>query len=250
VRVFGTIGWIVASSMASDIEKTAQPIMHAAMFAAAAAVFSFFLPSTPPSVSKDAPKSISSVLGIDVLKTHGDRDFWVFIIASLVICIPLGFYYAYANMYLTSINVPAASFKQSFGQWSEIGFMVALPFMFAWAVRYVAFGFGNWESTGGTVLVLFGILLHGICYDFFFVAGQIHIDRVLPPEMRARGQAFVSFVTLGVGAILGTKLSDVVFNGNTADGVSDWRAIWLIPAAMAGVTAILFAMFFRQSAKQ
>ncbi len=261
VRVFGTIGWIAAGWMVSGRETTATPILFAAAFSAIAALFALLLPSTPPAGDRTQKPGIGALFGFDILKSHADRAFWVFIAASLVVCIPLGFYYAYANQYLTSIGVPNATAVQSLGQVSEIAFMVALPViltrygikavllagMLAWAARYVAFGLGDWQSGSGMALVLAGILLHGICYDFFFVAGQIHIDRILPPEMRARGQAFISFVTLGVGAILGTRLSDVVINAHTAaDGTRDWATIWLMPAAMAGATAVIFALLFRQ----
>jgi nucleoside transporter len=263
VRVLGTIGWIVAGLVVGFLraEQSNLPIQLAAVASAFAGAYAFMLPDTPP---KDAGRESGwrSMLGIDVLREIRDRSFWVFIVCSLLICIPLSFYYAYTNTFLIEQGVERAAAIQTLGQVSEIVFMLLLPLAFArlgikyvlivgmlaWALRYVTFAFGF--STAGAImpLLLVGILLHGICYDLFFVAGQIYVDRTTTPEIRARAQSFLALVTLGVGTVIGSNLANWVYVSNAVSASEHhWRIIWLVPAVLAAIVAALFAWFFTDS---
>ena len=121
--------------------------------------------------------------------------------------------------------------------------------MLAWALRYVLFAFGYDDAGAVMPLVLMGLLLHGVCYDFFFVAGQIYVDKQFPESSRARMQAFLAFITLGVGTLIGGEVSNIFFNLNTDDGATDWRAVWLAPAAMSAAVAVLFFSLFNEEPK-
>ena len=186
-------------------------------------------------------------------------SFAVFVIGSFLICIPLQFYYASANLYLNTIGVENAAGKMTLGQGSEIFFMLVMPLffarlgvkkmlligMFCWAARYALFAFGDTGS--GMWMIYLGILLHGICYDFFFVTGQIYIDHKAPRDLRASAQGFIALVTLGFGAVIGSYLQGVTVGAHESTELAsgyDWKTIWLIPAAASGVVMILFALLF------
>ena len=204
------------------------------------------------------------MLGLDALKLMRDRSFAIFVLGSFLVCIPLQFYYAFTNPFLNEIGVVNAAGKMTLGQMSEIGFMLVMPWFFrrlgvkymllvgmaAWTARYVLFALGD---NGALVWMLYaGILLHGICYDFFFVTGQIYVDTKAPADLRAAAQGFIAFVTLGVGMFIGSWLSGLVvdrFSVAGAAGVQHaWRSIWLVPAAGAAAVLLLFALFFRAGA--
>jgi MFS family permease len=192
-----------------------------------------------------------------------DVSFSVFIIASLLICIPLTFYYNWANPFFNEIGMVNAAGKQTMGQMSEVFFMLLIPFflakvgikktlligMLAWVLRYVFFAFGD---NGSLVYLLYGgILLHGICYDFFFATGQIYVDKKAPEEIRASAQGFIGFVTYGVGMVVGAYVAGFIVEHYTVmqDGVVSghvWKSIWLIPAVMAGAVLLAFAVMFRE----
>ena len=260
VRVLGTIGWIVAGLAigAMKIEATAAPMRIAAAGSVLLGLFSFFLPHTPPQ-RMGRRVTWSEVLGIDALKLLRDRSFAVFVAGSFLICIPLQFYYTFTNPFLNELGVTNAAGKMTLGQMSEIFFMLVMPWFFrrlgiktmmlvgmaAWAARYVLFAAGD---NGSLVWMLYaGILLHGICYDFFFVTGQIYVDRKAPGDLRAAAQGFIAFVTLGVGMLIGSWLSGRVVD-RFADGpVHMWGRIWLVPAAGAAAVLVLFGLFFRSS---
>jgi nucleoside transporter len=263
VRVLGTIGWIVAGLFIGSmgLEATSVPLKIAAGGSVLLGLYSLVLPHTPPQKLGHTP-TLGDVLGLDALKLMKDRSFAVFVLGSFLVCIPLQFYYAFTNPFLNEIGVTNAAGKMTFGQMSEIGFMLVMPWFFkrlgvkymllvgmlAWAVRYLLFAFGNNEAL---VWMLYsGILLHGICYDFFFVTGQIYVDQKAPADLRAAAQGFIAFVTLGVGMFIGSWLSGVVVDSyatTSATGVAGhaWEQIWLVPAAGAGVVLLLFALFFR-----
>jgi nucleoside transporter len=264
IRVFGTIGWIVAGLGIgfARLEQTNIPILIAAAASALHGLYSFTLPKTPPRAER-APINPIRILGLDALKGGGPL-FIVFIVASLITTIPLSFYYAYTNTFLIEAGVDRAAAIMTLGQMSEAGFLLLMPLlfirlgikwvmvigMFAWALRYVLFAFG--VNSMGPVMpaLLIGILLHGVCYDFFFVAGQIYVDRTFSNETRARAQSFLALVTLGVGTAIGSLFANAVYVANTAsETVHDWKAIWLIPAAMAAATAVVFALIFREKKK-
>ncbi|MBI1317470.1 MAG: MFS transporter [Candidatus Hydrogenedens sp.] len=265
IRVFGTIGWIAAGLTITlildkampGVEKTAIPLKMAALASAVLGVYSFLLPHTPPK-STGKSVTISDVLGLEALGLMRDRSFAIFILSSLLVCIPLAFYYNFTNMYLNAIGMEGAAGKMSMGQMSEIFFMVVFPLFFArlgvkwmlaagmlaWAVRYVFFAYGN---TDASIWMLYGgILLHGVCYDFFFMTGQIYVDREAPKAIQASAQGFIALVTYGVGMVIGSLISGkIVDMYATADGHA-WTNIWLVPAGMAFAVLVGFVLMFRE----
>lgn len=263
VRVWGTLGWIVAGLVISfvlgrlftNVEATAIPMKMAAGASLLMGLYSFTLPHTPP---KDAGKkfSISDILGLKALSLMKERSFLIFTICSLLICIPLAFYYSFANLFFNNIGMTYVAAKQSMGQMSEVFFMLVMPFFFvrlgvkkmllvgmlAWVARYALFALGNLDTNVWMLYV--GILLHGICYDFFFVTGQIYVDKVAGVEIRASAQGFIALVTYGVGMSFGTKLAGKLVDMNTAAGVKDWASIWWIPCIFAAAISLLFFVTF------
>jgi nucleoside transporter len=257
IRVLGTIGWIVAGLVIGTLrlEATAVPMRIAAAGSVVLGVFCFALPHTPP--QKKSRVSMRDVLGLDALRLMRDRSFAVFVIGSFLICIPLQFYYAFANLFLNELRVTNAAGKMTLGQMSEIFFMLVMPWFFrrlgvkymllvgmaAWAARYTFFAFGD---SGALVWMLYGgIILHGICYDFFFVTGQIYVDQQAPGDLRAAAQGFIAFVTLGVGMLIGSWVSGRVVDAfRTPTGGHQWDGIWIVPAAGAAAVLVLFALLF------
>jgi nucleoside transporter len=257
VRVLGTIGWIAAGLLVGTLgfEATSVPMRIAAAGSLALGLFCFALPHTPPTRTRRA--TLTDVLGLEALKLLRERSFAVFVLGSFLVCIPLQFYYAFANPFLNEIQVANAAGKMTLGQMSEIGFMLVMPVFFrrlgvkymllvgmaAWASRYVLFAYGD---NGARVWMLYaGILLHGICYDFFFVTGQIYVDRKAPSDLRAAAQGLIAFVTLGIGMFIGSWVSGRVVDAYAVGGGHAWDRIWMVPAAGAAGVLILFALFFR-----
>jgi nucleoside transporter len=263
IRVLGTLGWIVAGLAIGSLglEATAVPMQIAAAASAALGVFCLVLPHTPPQRATRA--SLSDALGLDALKLLRERTFAVFVLGSFLVCIPLQFYYAFANPFLNEIGVSNAAGKMTLGQMSEVGFMLVMPWFFkrlgikamliagmaAWTARYLLFAWGNNDAL---VWMLYGgILLHGMCYDFFFVTGQIYVDRKAPGDLRAAAQGLIAFVTLGVGMFIGSWASGRVVDAFALPaGGHAWDRIWLVPAAGAAAVLVLFALLFRTEAPE
>ncbi|KAF1007255.1 MAG: putative nucleoside transporter YegT [Luteibacter sp.] len=263
IRVFGTIGWIVVGLIvgALGVEATSSPLHLAAGLSIVMAVYCFTLPSTPP-LANQQRFTMRHALPLESLHLLRDRSMAVFALASFLICIPLQFYYAFTNLFLNEVGVVNAAGKMTGGQMSELLCMLLIPWFFrrlgvkymlavgmlAWVIRYAMFAFGG---TGDLMWMLWlGIILHGICFDFFFVVGQIYIDREAPFALRAATQGLITFLTYGLGMFVGSWLSGVVvdtYSSTNAQGVTthDWHAIWMIAGACAAVVLVLFVLLFK-----
>ncbi len=265
VRVLGTIGWIVAGLMVGflGLEDRNIPLQIAAGMSLLLGAYGFMLPHTPPQPSNE-PRTVARMLGFDAFALLRKRSFLVLFIASVLISIPLAFYYNFTNLFLNEIGMENAAGKQTLGQQSEVLFMLLMPFlvrrmgikwmvavgMLAWTVRYILFAFGNADPA--TVWMLYaGIVLHGICYDFFFVAGQIYANREAPESLKNSVQAIMTLGTYGVGMFIGSLISGwIVSQYTAADGLKAWDAIWLVPASMAAVVLVLFVIFFKEDKRE
>ena len=259
IRVLGTIGWIVAgwTIALTQIEDTNLIFKLGAISSVILGIYSLSLPKTPPK-AKGKSVTISDVLGLDAMSLLKNRNFAIFAICSLLISIPLSFYYAFASPFLTDAGMEQVAGKMTFGQWSEILFLLLIPFFFkrlgvkkmlligmlAWMLRYLLF---SWGISGDMMMMLYmGIILHGICYDFFFVTGQIYVDNAAPKEIQASAQGFITLITYGFGMLIGSLSSGYFVDMyTTSDGGRLWDVIWLIPAGMAVVAALLFFIFFK-----
>ena len=262
IRVLGTIGFIAAGLVIGRLgaDATALPLRIGAVASVAMALYCLTLPHSPPHAAAQK-LTVRDVLGLDALALLKDRSFAVFVLGSFLLCIPLQFYYAFTNPFLNEIGVKGAAAKMTLGQMSEIGFMLLMPWflvrlgvkrmlaigMIAWSVRYALFAGGD---AGPRMWMLYlGILLHGICYDFFFVTGQIYVDQQADQRIRASAQGLIAFVTLGAGQLIGSWLSGVVVDANTVAGaggaaVHDWSRVWTIPAIGALVVLAFFLFLF------
>ena len=268
LRVWGTIGWIVAGVAISYVfawdspASVAQGALRNTFTMCGCAslllgVYSFTLPKTPPTPEGRSRKGLRDLLGADALSLLAERNFLIFFLASILICIPLAFYYQHANQFLTEIKVANPTGKQTLGQASEVLFMLALPVflgrfgikltllagMLAWAVRYALFAFGNAGSL--VALLLIGIALHGVCYDFFFVSGQIYIDSKAGPGIKSAAQGLITLATYGLGMLIGFSVAGWITDLYATPGAHDWTHIWLIPAAFAVLVLLGFAALFR-----
>lgn len=265
IRTMGTLGWIIAGLLIGKLAweqsgELALTFRTAAIVSAILGLFSFSLPDTPP-MKKGQKTSVGDILGIDAIKLLTKPSYRLFFIASIAICIPLSFYYNFTNPFLNEIGMESAAGKQSLGQVSELLFMVLMPLFFvrlgvkkmlalgmlAWVLRYIFFAYGNVEANYWMLIA--GILLHGICYDFFFVTGQIYTDRLAGERFKSAAQGLITLGTYGIGMLIGSLLSGpIVDNKALPDGAGhDWKAIWLIPATIAAVVLILFIFLFKEN---
>jgi len=268
VRVWGTIGWIVAGLMISYVFSWDSAVAIAdgqlrytfllcAVASLLLGVFSFSLPNTPPK-AVGQKTGIRELLGLDALVLLKDKNFLVFFLSSVLICIPLAFYYQNANPFLTEIGVENATGKMTLGQVSEVLFMLALPIflnrfglkvtlligMAAWVLRYVLFAYGNADET--LYMLIVGIALHGICYDFFFVSGQIYTDAKAGESAKSAAQGLITLATYGVGMLVGFAVAGMITDRYTTEtSVHEWQQIWLFPAAFAAVVFLIFLFMFK-----
>lgn len=262
LRVWGTVGWIVAGLVIGWLNwegtnALANTFLLASITSLTLGVMSFFLPDTPPA-SANKKVTLRDIAGVDALSLLKDKNFLVFFISSLLICIPLAFYYQEANKFLNEINLSNAAAKMTLGQASETLFMVLMPLFFnrfgikkmlligmgAWALRYLLFGFGNPMDYTVSFLYL-GIILHGICYDFFFVTGQIYTDKRAGEEFKSSAQGLITLATYGVGMFIGFWAAGQVVGNYKTETSHEWQTIWMIPAAIAFVLMIGFALLFK-----
>jgi nucleoside transporter len=268
IRLWGTIGWIAAGLTISYLfawdsrAGVAQGALRntflmCAIASFALGIYSFTLPRTRPLPKPGKQPGLGRLLGLDALLLLRQKNFVVFFAASILICIPLAFYYQNANQFLTEIHVANATGKQTIGQMSEVLFMLLIPVflrsfglkttlllgMLAWVCRYVLFAFGNAHELG--FMLIIGIALHGVCYDFFFVSGQIYTDSRAGAEHKSAAQGLITLATYGVGMLVGFWAAGLIDDRYTIGAVHDWQSIWLYPAGFAAVVLVLFASAFR-----
>lgn len=269
VRVFGTLGWVVAGLLISywfqwDSEMgisdglLRNTFLMTAIASAVLGLFSFTLPKTPPKAISHKKLGLKELMGLDALELFKDRNFLVFFVSSILICIPLAFYYQNANPFLVELGMGNPTGKMTLGQISEILFMLLLPYFFtkfgfkktiivamlSWVLRYVLFAYGNAGELG--FMLLIGIGLHGICYDFFFVSGQIYTDSKAGEKYKSSAQGLITLATYGVGMLIGFwiagKISSVYL---LSDGSHSWETIWLYPAGFAFGVLVFFTLLFK-----
>lgn len=269
VRVFGTVGWILAGLIISfvfgwdSIENIKNGMLSntfimVGIASAILGVFSFTLPKTPPRVKKGEKVSISDILGLDALKLLNDKNFLIFFISSVLICIPLAFYYQNISLFLTEYGIENSTSWASLGQLSEVMFMLLLPFFFnkygfkktilfgmlAWTIRYLLFVYGN--SGDLFFMLVVGIALHGICYDFFFVSGQIYTDSKAGDKIKSAAQGLITLATYGVGMLIGFWVAGKIGDHYAIEvGGHDWGSVWMFPALFAGGVFVFFLLVFK-----
>ncbi|NHN37355.1 nucleoside permease [Pseudomaricurvus alcaniphilus] len=271
IRVWGTVGWIVAGLMISymfswDSRASIEQglLRNTFLLSSCAAfilgVFSFILPATAPIAKGKEKLSLGEIVGADAFRLLKDRNFAVFFISSILICIPLAFYYQNANPFLAEIGVANPTGKMTLGQISEVGFMLLLPAflhrfgiritllfgMLAWVIRYLMFAFGDAGDLAFTLIV--GIALHGICYDFFFVTGQIYTNSQAGQRFQSSAQGMITLATYGLGMLIGFSVAGYITDSFAAGATHNWQSIWLFPAGFAGVVAAIFLLAFKRQA--
>ncbi len=259
-RVFGTLGWIAAVTLVSKgLGADKDPIMFqvAGFSSAAMALLSWFLPNTPPPAA-GKQVGLGETLGLGALELLREPAFAVFLLSSFLVCIPLAGYYSFGSQFAGTVW-QEPGFYMTFGQWAEVLFMVVMPAFFArlgvkwmlavgmlaWVVRYGLFSLAAGSTPPTGWMVLGGILLHGICYDFFFVTGQIYVDQKARPQIRGQAQSLLVLVTQGLGMLIGAQAMTSVVTGNTVDTKADWGTIWLLPCLGALAILVVFVLLFR-----
>jgi nucleoside transporter len=270
IRIWGTIGWIVAGLCISFLfqwdssEAVSEGLLRNTFAVSGVSslilgVISFSLPKTPPTVFKGEKIALSSLLGLDALKMLKDKNFLIFFISSILICIPLAFYYQNANLFLNEIGMENSTGKMTIGQVSEVFFLLLLPLFFskfgfkrtilvgmiAWAVRYYLFAYGNTDEL--SYMLIFGIALHGICYDFFFVSGQIYTDSKAGEKFKSAAQGLITLATYGVGMLIGFWVAGLITDAyKISEFKHDWEKIWVLASFIAALVTVLFFFTFNQ----
>jgi nucleoside transporter len=262
IRVFGTAGWIIAGIVIGLLgwEKSGTLVLTFKMASIASLILgllSFTLPDTPP-VKRGQKTTFGDIIGLDSIGLLKNRSYLIFFLASVAICVPLAFYYNFTNPFLNEVGVKAAAGVQALGQVSELAFMAAMPLFFvrfgvkkmlaigmlAWVLRYIFFAYGDAGSSYWMLIA--GIVMHGICYDFFFVTGQIYTDNLAGERFKSAAQGFITLATYGVGMLIGSYISGpVVDKWKISETSHNWQTIWLIPAGIAAVVLIFFLVFFK-----
>jgi nucleoside transporter len=259
IRVFGTVGWIVAGLLIGNLgwEKTYYTFYLAASVSTLLGLYSFILPNTPPK-GNTSDASASKALGTEAFVLFKSKSYLIFFIAAILVCIPISFYYGFANPFLNEIGLHNAAGKMILGQISEAVFILAIPFLFtnigvknmlllgmtAWILRYICFAYGN---TGANTWMLYaGIILHGVCYDFFFVTGYMYTEKKAGEKIKNAAQGLFTFATYGVGMFIGTWFSGYIVDQHLVGGVHDWKSIWFVPAIIAAAVLVYFLLFFRE----
>jgi len=264
IRILGTLGWIVAGLTIGWLgwEQSNSLVLTFKMAAIASlilGILSFTLPATPPA-KKGQKTTLGDIMGLDSLGLLKNKSYLIFFIASVAICVPLAFYYNFTNPFLNEVGMKAAAGKQSMGQISELVFMALMPLFFvrlgvkkmlavgmlAWVLRYIFFAYGD---TGSNYWMLIaGIVMHGICYDFFFVTGQIYTDNLAGEKFKSAAQGFITLATYGVGMLIGSYISGpIVDKFKVSETAHNWTTIWLIPAGIAAVVLVVFLAFFKDT---
>ncbi|MFC2124835.1 nucleoside permease [Bacteroidota bacterium] len=262
IRVLGTIGWIAANNVIGWLGygNSVNQLYVGAIASLLLGFYCFTLPHTPP--KKEAKASLKELFGLDALSLMKERSFLIIIIASVLIFIPLSFYYVFTASFLSDIGMTLIPNKISLGQVAEILFMLILPFflrkygvkkvlimgMAAWLIRYLFFSYGNMDTL--VWMIYLGIILHGICYDFFFVAGQIYVDKKAPDNLKSSAQGIFTLATYGLGMIIGTWFAGRTVDFYTTDSITNWPSTWLVPAAIAAIVLLFFILIFREKNKK
>ena len=262
IRVLGSLGWIIAGFSIGYFAWESSQVLEYTFYMTSVAsallgLYSFFLPNTSPKIKPDEKVSLKSILGLDALVLFKDRSYLIFFIASVLVCIPLAFYYQHANQFLNEVGMKAAASKMIFGQISEVLFLLLLPIflnrfglkkvlvfgVLAWGLRYLLFAYGD---VGQNVwMLLFGIILHGICYDFFFVSGQIYTDFKAGEQYKSAAQGLITLATYGVGMLIGFRLAGWLTDQYVSDSGHFWNEIWIQPAIFSFIILILFLFSFK-----
>ena len=266
IRVFGTLGWIVIGVTIGHmrVETSTTPFLLAAGASVVMSIFSLTLPHTPPP-SRGQAVTLRRILGLDALVMFKRSAFAVFAVASVLACIPLTFYFSFTNTYLNEIHVENAAGKMALGQASEVVMMLLMPFilrcltvkniliagLLAWSLRYLLLAYGN--PFGGLWMFYIAIVLHGICYDFFFMTGQLYTDQEAPPHLRSAAQGLITFLTYGVGMLIGSLASGrtIDYFTRTAGNVviRNWQSFWISSSLTAFLILLLVAIFFRTNSR-
>ena len=261
IRVFGTVGWIIAGLIIGYLGWESKELLENTFYVTALAslilgLFSFSLPNTPPTADK-GDYSISKILGLDALTLLKDKKYLIFFISSILICIPLAFYYQHANQFLNEIGMPKAAAVMTLGQISEALFILLLPIflkrygikttlivgMAAWVLRYLLFAYGDVGQ--GTWMLILGVILHGICYDFFFVSGQIYTDFKAGEQFKSSAQGLITLATYGLGMLVGFRIAGTITDLYANDSGHDWTQIWMLPSGFALFVLIFFIITFK-----
>ena len=261
IRVFGTVGWIIAGLVIGFLGWESENLLAYTFYLTASAsailgIFSFTLPSTPPTADK-GDYSIKKILGLDALSLLKDKNYLIFFISSILICIPLAFYYQHANQFLNELGMSRAAAVMSLGQISEALFILLLPIflkrygikitliigMLAWAIRYVLFAYGDVGEKSW--MLILGVILHGICYDFFFVSGQIYTDNKAGEQFKSSAQGLITLATYGLGMLMGFRSAGYITDQYVVGEGHDWTQIWMIPSGFAILVLIFFVLTFK-----